>query len=269
MARNSGRKRKRNLRIRTVAGIAGVILLLILILVYKHRTEQANEVKEGGAYLKEIESASIGSIESKVKANEKSRRQAGIDQIAAKLENGEIDVWSQFGNIFWLGDSRAEAVVYFGYLDASKVYANKGDNLRKAAGGLDKAKAASPDHLVFSYGLNDLDGNWANSDQFINYYKQVIDQYKQAVPKADIYICSVTPVTDHALAKDAKLKQVPEYNQKLKAMCDELGYHYIDCSSLYEQHANLFEPDGIHYVSGMYPYWAKLIVKGVITNEKN
>jgi hypothetical protein len=57
----------------------------------------------------------------------------------------------------------------------------------------------------------------------------------------------------------------------LKSACEEEGILFSDCDWLHEEHSDLWEIDGIHFMAPLYPYWgSELIVTalyGGMTNE--
>lgn len=269
MKRRNNRARILALRRKQIIAAAVILIILIIGAVRIFGAKYPKDVQEGRAFVKEQSAIDVDTVEKKINETQKKQRVAKGNEILSKLDAGELDPWSQFGNMFWLGDSRSEALVYFGLLDKQHVYANKGDNLRKGTNGLKAAKAVEPEHLIFTYGINDVNGNWKDAAAFIARYQTVIAEFQKALPKADIYLCAILPVTDAALAKDSSFKNIPEYNAAIQKLCEDNGYHYIEDQKLTSEHADLFEPDGIHFTKAFYPFWAKSIIKEVLMNEAN
>ena len=61
-------------------------------------------------------------------------------------------------------------------------------------------------------------------------------------------------VTD---ADRRRLTQIPQWNELMKATCEEFGVVFVDNSAICEELKNLWEPDGIHVMKPFYPHWGK------------
>lgn len=84
-------------------------------------------------------------------------------------------------------------------------------------------------------GMNDI--GIYSFDKSINNYKELISRIKEKSPNVDIYIQSMTPMTSISTRADEKLNNtnIKLYNKRLKQMCSEMGWHYLDvASALYD-----------------------------------
>ncbi len=84
-------------------------------------------------------------------------------------------------------------------------------------------------------GMNDI-GIYSFDDS-INNYKTLISRIKAKSPNVDIYIQSMTPMTAISTRADSRLNNtnIKLYNQRLKQMCEEMSWHYLDvASALYD-----------------------------------
>ena len=227
---------------------------------------ESEDAKNGAQYISSIEDRDVADISKKENKSIRQKRAKKAAELLEGLNDGSIDVWTLFNGVAVIGDSRAEAFTGYEYLPETIVFAKKGANLRAATEAIDEVTAAQPGSLVFTYGINDITGNWKSSDDFIEKYKEVIAEYKSRLPDADIYVCSIIPVTGTAISDDPTLEQLPDYAYQVERMCEEEGYIYTDCDSVYD-YTEYYEGDGIHFTKKMYPIWGELIIRKVLTYE--
>ena len=298
-------RRIRELQIR-FKGILTILFLAAAIagVIWFVRTRPPKVVQEGVSHIQEMESQEVSQVEDTIREAEVTKRrkereeklaeakkkleeenkkaqdeaakkeqdaqellEASVNDTMAQIERGEIDVWSLFGDVFILGDSRSEPFSYYNLLDETRVFAIKGANLRKADQGVSQAQAANVPNLIFTYGLNDANGNWATALDFIAKYEEVIEQYKAVLPDAKIFIASIAGVTDRAISGSPALAQIPAYNQAIRDLCEEKGYFYIECETLLTEHEDLYAPDGEHFNRDLYDYWGQLMIREVLLHE--
>ena len=102
-------------------------------------------------------------------------------------------------------------------------------------------------------------------DYFVRLYGGVLDAVVEGEPGAEIYVMSLTPVTK---AKNDEgsyftMEAVEAYNDALRALAEERGFHYIDLvDALAGEDGFLPEEnstDGIHLTREAYPVWAEYL----------
>ena len=235
------------------------------------QTQPKGELAEGLVKLDSLKKRDPEEVSREIQRAKKEQREKELLEVyqnqREKLANGEVDIWSLFKNSCILGDSRSEAFFYYKFLTEDEVFAVKGANLRVATEHLQDVKFKDPWNLYFNYGTNDADGNWGSAEQFIEEYEKVIEAYKAELPEADIYVCSIMPVTDEAIKVDEKLKNIPIYDAAVKEMCERKGYCYIDCNSLTTEYKQYYEPDGIHFQAAMCERWAALVLEATLQEK--
>lgn len=161
-----------------------------------------------------------------------------------------------------LGDSLVEAVSYYHLLDDRHVIAKIGarpDHLRE---NLSQIAAVYPVNVVLHYGNNCVDpsGSPERVKGFINQYRKVITELQEQQPALHIYVSGIFPVQESAYQHSPELKYIGDYNQALRAMCEELCVTYIDNDEIVKAHPNQVEPDGVHMTRGFYQYyWLQFI----------
>ena len=68
-------------------------------------------------------------------------------------------------------------------------------------------------------------------------------------------------------SRNANYKNIPEYNEALKKMADDLGVCWIDCDSYLDDYPELYDTDGQHFFPDMYPIWARTMLKAAFDYE--
>lgn len=81
----------------------------------------------------------------------------------------------------------------------------------------------------------------------------MLDKFKKGLPDTQIYVNSILPVAQAAIQKDARFGCVPDFNVKLKELCESEKIEFIDNTELVK--AEYYEVDGIHMSSNYYPEW--------------
>ncbi len=247
-----------------------VVLILSIVfvtLIRKDKKDESDNIRRGIAYLESLEARNPQDMLEELRQKHREKQAAKVDEILARIDSGELSVWSQFKNSAILGDSRAEDFVADGFLTATNVYAEKGTMCSDAMNYIDAVAATNPTWIFFTYGMNDVDGYWNNSKEFIDAYTNVIKSYHEKIPGAVIFVNSIIPVNDHALEKDSNYKNIPEYNTALKKMAEDLGVCWIDCDDYLTNYPELYDTDGQHFFAEMYPIWAKTMLKAAFDYE--
>lgn len=166
----------------------------------------------------------------------------------------------KYSNSVIVGDSRAEAISAYGYLDNSSVVAYKGRNISSAKknGDIDKAIGLYPKNIFFTYGVNDIEC-YSDSSIFIKEYKTVIEQVQNKLPKTKIYVSSILPVRQDAISKQPNYKNLDKFNKGLKKMCKEMDVVYLDGTSIVKE--SDFDADGIHFVGNFQKKWLNFFIE--------
>ena len=102
--------------------------------------------------------------------------------------------------------------------------------------------------VVIHLGLNDTDPrNWPNySEDFIPNYRALIDSFRQANPKAEIWICLMTPISHRHSRFQSGTRDWHEAIQKtIRQIAATANVHLIDLNTPLYCRPELF-PDGLH-----------------------
>lgn len=237
------RKRKRLLLI----GACALVLILLVILAVQgiwRLTSPRVDTEQGVEYIKAAESEDIATIEQKISQLE--QQDGGEDARSYK---------EKFASSVVMGDSITEGFSEYDVLNASSVVSKIGVHLNELDEQVQQVKELDPQVIFLAYGMNDVISTAGDTDQFLEEYETLVDQLREEVPNAHIYVNSIFPVTDSAVKKEPELAQISEYNTALKGMCDEMQVGFIDNTELVED--QYYEEDGVHFKAEFYPIWAE------------
>ena len=238
------RKRKRLLLI----GACALVLILLVILAVqgiRRLTSPRVDTEQGVEYIKAAESEDIATIEQKISQLE---QQDGGDDTDRSCKE-------KFASSVVMGDSITEGFSEYDVLNASSVVSKIGVHLNELDEQVQQVKELDPQVIFLAYGMNDVISTAGETDQFLEEYETLVDQLREEVPNAHIYVNSIFPVTDSAVKKEPELAQISEYNTALKGMCDEMQVGFIDNTELVED--QYYEEDGVHFKAEFYPIWAE------------
>ena len=249
------RKRKRAgeedriLRFGVTAGAALLIIGVIVVLVRMMHLRV--DPTEGEKRLKELAKANVQEIDAKIQKLEKEERQA-----SEEWQNRSYN--EKFANCLILGDSISQGLYAYEHLDPALVNAQKGVGvvLPDETGFSaieDQIIEAKPQKLFIALGMNDTISADADAEVFAEAYKVMLDKFKKGLPDTQIYVNSILPVAQAAIQKDARFGCVPDFNVKLKELCESEKIEFIDNTELVK--AEYYEVDGIHMSSNYYPEW--------------
>ena len=228
-------------------GACALVLILLVILAVQgiwRLTSPRVDTEQGVEYIKAAESEDIATIEQKISQLE--QQDGGEDARSYK---------EKFASSVVMGDSITEGFSEYDVLNASSVVSKIGVHLNELDEQVQQVKELDPQVIFLAYGMNDVISTAGDTDQFLEEYETLVDQLREEVPNAHIYVNSIFPVTDSAVKKEPELAQISEYNTALKGMCDEMQVGFIDNTELVED--QYYEEDGVHFRAEFYPIWAE------------
>ena len=186
------------------------------------------------------------------------------DEWRAKLYSGEISVWSLFEDYAMLGDSRTSGFTYYGYLAPERVFADSGATIKKVIDHLEELVALNPSIIFLTYGINDVGiGYWPTPEDYVNEINNTLALLKEHLPNATVYVCSIIPALEPAFKRGPAWREIPDYNDAVRAFCEENGTPYVDITQLCEEHTDLYQDDGVHLLGGFYPLWGTELIAEV------
>lgn len=228
--------------------IAAVVI--VCIIQWRKGLDEKEKVSKGIAYLKELEGQDIEEIDGQIK---EIRSKYTLD-IA---DTDEAAVWSKFENAAILGDSRAVGFYYHEFVPEERVMAQGGGKITDVPEYIEQLKSLNPDQIFLCFGLNDVGiGFWPTAEEYNAAYDEQVQLLNRELPNSTVYVNSILPAVGAGLSADPDYPRIGEYNEGLKALCEEKGYHFIDNTEMALSHEDLYQADGLHVETEFYKYWA-------------
>lgn len=246
--------------------VVGLILILSIASLLGSASQKPapamqSDTARGVAYLQSLERKQPSDVEERLRQMRIAEIQAQRDQMMEDLTSGETSVWSMFEDYVLLGDSRSVGFEYFGYLPNDRVMAEYGATILSLREHIPDIVAMNPSNVFLCYGLNDvISGMWATPDEYVTDFEAIIMQLRSELPNVNIYISSTLPAIDPAFNTYPLLSEIPHFNTAVSAMCDQIDCHFVDNADIYEKYVDLWEVDGIHLKTTLYPYWAANLI---------
>ena len=263
-----------------------VVLFLTLRFAGKGDADIKSKAEEGKRLVESLETKDVAAVERNMRAveseeeakaqsvqessDESRQAEASTDawnaartareERLARLNSGEEPIGPQFANTLILGDSRTEGFTLYGFLDASQIICERGADINSIMANMDTLVNLNPQHLILSYGMNDVIAYSGDAQRFGERYRTILEELKSKLPEAKIAVNSILNVQENAMAKNDAFQYIGAFNEVVKGLCGELGLSYIDNSGICETYAGLYEPDGIHVGKDFYPEWMKMMI---------
>ena len=150
-----------------------------------------------------------------------------------------------------IGDSRTQGISYLSVWPLHLIFYTW-NPIIQAPELAEKAAARFPAKAVFLNGIDDIISY--GNDGAVRIYEDYIVRFSQMSPGTAIYVGSVLPILDHALARYPQLNNLEGYNVLLQQMCARHGWTYVDGSAGFPGQAAFYEGgDGIHFQ----PNWSR------------
>lgn len=228
-----------------VAG-AGCVILCLAGLYFILQPKEEIQTSAGIKKLKNLEKYEIASIEKEIREIEKEWRRTD-EEYLNRSPNEKIN------DALILGDSRTKGLEAYQILDSSKVIAEIGISLAQTGGAIEQTIKAAPQYIFLAYGLNDFEYWRGDAEAFKEEYRKVIRKLKEGLPESEIYVNTLLPVQQNAVAKNGYYNQMGNYNEAIRELCEEEEVGCVDVSDLARD--ELYEGDGIHLRKDYYPLW--------------
>lgn len=131
----------------------------------------------------------------------------------------------------------------------------------------DGVKASGAKKVFIMLGMNDV-GLYGVEDSVKN-METLVERILEKSPDVEIYIQSMTPMLKETQLKQLNNPNLDKYNQQLKALCEEKGYHFADVASVMkDEEGNLIpeycsDPEGmgIHFTDAGAQAWIDYLIK--------
>lgn len=166
---------------------------------------------------------------------------------------------------YFIGDSRTNRMVMYGYVARSRAFALNGINHSDACTRrfvdlgdgrlLSMAEAVAqvkPVRMVVSLGINGL--SFMSESGFMNTYEEFLNGLRQASPDTILVVQAILPVSAAYESKDPRMtnEKIDRYNEKLRTITQACGGRFLDTSAVLKDEngdlaARFDSGDGLHY----------------------
>jgi len=170
------------------------------------------------------------------------------------------DEW--FSDAAFLGNSLMDGFRLFSGLTTCDYYAATSMTVVGAAGMVNSMNQQQYGKVYIELGINDI--GW-DPEVFKGQYAEMIDTIMEHQPDADIYIMSLTPISEYRSTTDSlfTMTRVNMYNEKLLELAEEKGCYYLDLiEALADETGYLpsaVTSDGIHFDVSHYKVWLEYV----------
>lgn len=137
-----------------------------------------------------------------------------------------------------------------------------GDTLSGMINRISMVQAVSPEKIFLLGGINGLTDY--NIKKSANKYDELINELHNAVPRAQIYVHSLLPLSAEKEKSICKNKTIEAFNSEIKQIAEKYGFTFIDLYSLYVFEGKMnpkLTKDGIHLQPEAYTLWIEKIAK--------
>ncbi|MBU5483680.1 hypothetical protein KQI86_05010 [Clostridium sp. MSJ-11] len=183
--------------------------------------------------------------------------------------SNDIDNKTFYKDGLFFGDSIIEGLSFYEVLDEQHVIHKKGLTAFKAKKEVPNIVKLNPKNIFILLGNNDLFNEKLKGDSFIQDYSGLLQDIKEGLPEANIYILSILPVADKAKKEHPFLsdERIEEFNMVLEDMAEKEGLPFINIEPVLNHSEELYEEDGIHFKAKFYDELLDYLKKYLTENE--
>ncbi|MBG9943674.1 lysophospholipase [Brevibacillus formosus] len=156
-----------------------------------------------------------------------------------------------FKHSVFLGDSILGALSYLNKVDTTNVIAPSGATLSLALMNVERLASRAPEHVFILLGSNDI--KLSDKQEFVEQYRQLIDSIRSKLPKVNLHILSIPPVSEETLKQVPQYANITDFNQAIEQLADEVKVDYVDLSPLFAANKIQYADNGVHFKPHFYP----------------
>ncbi len=177
-----------------------------------------------------------------------------------------------FSDAVFIGNSLAQGFMLYGKLKTADMFAMQSISVGNIASErvintgdgsyitiLEAVALKSYGKVFVMLGINEL--SWASKETFYTKYAELIDQLRELQPEAEIYLQSMTPVTEKQSSSGGSFtnERIHEYNEIIRQLAEDKEAHYIYLFDAFADENGCLpagsSDDGIHPYPKYYAQW--------------
>lgn len=182
--------------------------------------------------------------------------QLDADTVTNLSEEEQIAVHTLFANTIFFGDSMTQAISDCGFMDAANVVYQRSATIDVLIPKIPEVAATLPQQVVIFTGLNDCN-HYTDIADYRRDYVTMLQQLKASIPGVKIVVSSLLPPSDAFGATRPDLARAPQFDQELRAICQENDVTYVDSTWIVRQ--KNYQEDGIHMNRTFYRVWFRYL----------
>lgn len=189
--------------------------------------------------------------------------QLDADTVTNLSEEEQIAVHTLFANTIFFGDSMTQAISDCGFMDAANVVYQRSATIDVLIPKIPEVAATLPQQVIIFTGLNDCN-HYTDIADYRRDYVTMLQQLKASIPGVKIVVSSLLPPSDAFGATRPDLARAPQFDQELRAICQENDVIYVD--SIWIVRQKNYQEDGIHMNRTFYRVWFRYL-KALLGNQ--
>lgn len=189
--------------------------------------------------------------------------QLDADTVTNLSEEEQIAVHTLFANTIFFGDSMTQAISDCGFMDAANVVYQRSATIDVLIPKIPEVAATLPQQVIIFTGLNDCN-HYIDIADYRRDYVTMLQQLKASIPGVKIVVSSLLPPSDAFGATRPDLARAPQFDQELRAICQENDVTYVDSTWIVRQ--KNYQEDGIHMNRTFYRVWFRYL-KALLGNQ--
>ena len=189
--------------------------------------------------------------------------QLDADTVTNLSEEEQIAVHTLFANTIIFGDSMTQAISDCGFMDAANVVYQRSATIDVLIPKIPEVAATLPQQVIIFTGLNDCN-HYTDIADYRRDYVTMLQQLKASIPGVKIVVSSLLPPSDAFGATRPDLARAPQFDQELRAICQENDVTYVDSTWIVRQ--KNYQEDGIHMNRTFYRVWFRYL-KALLGNQ--
>ena len=189
--------------------------------------------------------------------------QLDADTVTNLSEEEQIAVHTLFANTIFFGDSMTQAISDCGFMDAANVVYQRSATIDVLIPKIPEVAATLPQQVIIFTGLNDCN-HYTDIADYRRDYVTMLQQLKASIPGVKIVVSSLLPPSDAFGATRPDLARAPQFDQELRAICQQNDVTYVDSTWIVRQ--KNYQEDGIHMNRTFYRVWFRYL-KALLGNQ--